>query len=296
MHLHALLLALACAATPDPTPVEEPMPALADLRFEEPRSAALHTALRQHALARTPGWRHLPLSVGGNFVRERWCSPSVPAPACEGGAVANGDEPGTAWFSLSTLHYPAQWPAVFGVGWDAGDLTPPWGAAAYLSLRGRTVTGSSFTFRFVRYEGGRAAERFEIPSTWAWQAGETQLFVPVAPPEADDEARAQAVEAELARLLASPASFRDTVLALADALEAEVLRALAAHEAKKCEYGEYQGDGIPPICTPVPFTPEEEAAERARLQAAMARLREVVTAEGEVLWARLGAVFPGSGW
>lgn len=80
------------------------------------------------------------------------------------------------------------------------------------------------------------------------------------------------------------------------ALEAEVLRVLDAHEARKCEYGEYLGDGVPPACTLVPLSAEGEAAERARCQAAMARARAVVTDEGEVLWARLGAVFPAEVW
>jgi len=54
---------------------------------------------------------------------------------------------------------------------------------------------------------------------------------------------------------------RDRGLAQNQALEQKVITAIPSNQITTCDHGPYQGDGIPPQCTPRPLTPEEEEEE-----------------------------------
>ena len=223
----------------------------------------------------------------------------MPVAFCASGAVVNNEAPGNGWITVGTLFYPKSWPGVFGVEYRVGDLEPPWGVRVHLNLRGRTVTGSSFAFQFLGYENGAVAHRLEVPDTWSYRVDQTTFSVPLAGfPSSEDEAeaRALAVEAEIGRLCASPASFKDTVLQRIEDLEREVERGLDAHEARKCEYGEYKGGGVPPACTLVPLTMEEEVLWASRVRQELEQMRALVRAHGAALHARLQALLPPELW
>lgn len=284
---------------PSPQASTETPLTLQDLQFQEPRSAALHGAIRSHTLSRTGGWAYLPLRTGGNFVEEKWCGPSVAVTACASGAVANDETPGVAWTTVGTLFYPRHWPAVFGVEYRAADMAEPWGVRVLLNLRGRTVTGSTFAFQFLRFEGGKVVDRLEVPDTWSYAVDQTRFSVPLpAAPTAqgEDEARAQAVEAEVTRLLLSPESFTTTVLSRIEDLRREVDRGLDAHEGRKCVYGPYKGGGIPPQCSLVALSMEEEVMWASRAQQDLDHWKDLVQSHGPSLHARLSVLLPYTVW
>lgn len=272
-------------------PVTAPEPPVdpATLRFEDAEARARFDGLRAAALARAGGWRHVPLERVGNFVQERWCSPAVGVAACEGGAVVGSAQPGAEWITVATLHYPKAWPEVFGLAYDAGSIPADagWGVQTSLSLDGRTIAGTTFEATFLHVEGGAVTGRLPV-GVWAYTLGETTVRVPPAEGPAD-----AALLAELHALRASPESLRTHVLDRLLELETIARATLAEHAVTRCERGPYRGDGIPPECTLVPLTPQEEAAEAARLGSDLARWRGWVEADATALHAALAGVYAG---
>jgi hypothetical protein len=257
--------------------------ALDTLRFADATHRARYDALRAHAAAAAGGWRHRPLTLVGNFVEEHWCGPAVSAPACDGGGVVNQERRGDAWFRLGVLHYPKDWPSVFGLVYAAGvwPKDRPWGLAFSLAVDGRTVVGEHLGALFLRFDGERVADRVPLGDGYAYRVEETTFRV-----------RGEAPLAELARLRASPSALQARATERLDALLAEVRRGLAAHEATKCVYGPYRNDGIPPECTPTPLTAEEEAAWAERAAREIGRQRALVAENAAEMHALLTALVP----
>jgi hypothetical protein len=295
------------AASPDvPATLDEAQPdtsgppdgtvAIDALRFEDDLTRARFFALHEWSvIAAPPPWRHQAAEVIGNFVRERWCAPAVPLPACEGGAAAQGETAGTAWYELSTLHYEREWPSVWGLVWSAGRLPEDaeWGMSVHLSLGGRGVIGDGLHVTAQRLADGRVVEKVELGAVQEVAVEETRFTaMPPGPGDGSAEAYVRVLEAELRRLLASPESLRETVVSRLEALRAEVERGMAAHEARRCEYGEPPGDGVPPACTPAPLGPEEEAAALERARAEIDRRRGHVEARAAVFHRLLAELAP----
>lgn len=301
----SLLLALACAAAPPPAPSSEPsMPVdaatapldPAALRFADPDTEQRYRAVRAHLASRHADWRHLPLKAVGNFLQERWCSPVVPERDCQVGLAADGVEPGRAWAELAVLHYTQEFPQAFGLVLSTGSMPTegPWGARLVLSLGGRGVTGSLLQVDLLHRGEGEPVV-IHLGGTRSWEVQETRFSVPGpgglpgAAPDAEHLAELQA-------LAASAEALQSRAEASLAALQAEVLRGLAAGEARRCEYGAYQGDGIPPECTEVPLDPEQVAAEEARVRQVLGHQRALLQADPEGAWRALLEVVPAGLW
>jgi hypothetical protein len=286
----------ACAAgRPAPVPVEDSsVISLDKLRFVEPRSQALWAGLRDHLLGVTKGWSYAPPRQAGSTVDERWCGPAVPADACSTGRVSMQPQPGWSYATLSQYAFGDRFPEVFGVALAVGDLPADgtWGLQLSLSLRGGSIGGSSLSFAFRRARDGKLTDDVRLGYALSYPVGETTFRVQGPVSGAGEEALALAVEADLARDLASPESFRDNASARLDALLAEVERGIDAHEAKKAVYGAYKGDGRPPPTTLVPLDPVEETAALSKAVAEIGAMRTAVQSDYAAMYARLIALVP----
>lgn len=294
----ALLAAAACAAPPPaPRATEAPdVIALDALQPQEPHSTALWTAARAHWTARASGWSYTPPRKAGGQLQERWCAPAVPADACRTGRVATQPQPGWSYATLSQYFYGDTFPAVFGFSMEAGQLPADgtWGAQLTISLRGRKIGGSSFGIALRRVRDGQLADRVTLGDTLSYKVGETTFKVGGPPAGADDEARALAVEAELARYLSSPDGFKAHALAQLDALLAEVERGIEAHEARKGVQGEYKGGGVPPEITLVPLDAVEETTALSKAVAELGATRALIEADAPAMHAAIAALAPAS--
>ncbi|MDP7111358.1 MAG: hypothetical protein QGH45_05320 [Myxococcota bacterium] len=263
--LFGLLLAGCCGDQPDPE-IEEGTPAMEDREFVGKDALVVSSALRFvddangarfHRLracfdldAAGDDWSRYPLRKIGNFIEQDWCRGDGSHRGCSGGFFRETRD--VDWRSLHTLHYPASWPEVFGLGVGAGHLPAAgeWGVSFAYYSDGGGITGSSVHVEFHRMGETRVEDSIHLGTGYGYDVEEAHLSV-VAPGSQDEV---------MMRLFASPESLRDEAVARYDALLAEVERAFAAGEVLKCEYGEYNNDGIPPECYPRALTPEEYEA------------------------------------
>lgn len=263
-------------------------PKLDQLRFADVREGRRHRALREWLATRSHNWRHKPLEIIGNFIEERWCGPTVSEPACEGGAVVNETARGTAWRTISTLHYSQDWPAVFGLHLSLGDV-PQRGAGDlgvrfFLAENGAGIIGTGMSVSFVLLGADeKVPEVLTLGATQAYQSSTMNELQVEAPGSWQEELR---------RLTASPASLRETALVRLAALEARVKKAFAVGEIQGYDEGPYKGDGIPPLRLPRPLRPDERAAEEKRAAIELGRRRAFVEKHFAAMHARLSQVVP----
>ena len=76
------------------------------------------------------------------------------------------------------------------------------------------------------------------------------------------------------------------------AIAVEVDASLRSGDIPACDYGEYQGDGIPPACTPRPFTDEELAAEIKHVEEYFAGQQTLLRENYREMYAVLFQAFP----
>jgi len=227
-----------------------------------------HRALQAWMSKRAAGWHHVPLAVGGNFVRESWCAPTVKPEFCENGSVVTREERGTAWMTLETLHYPKDWPKVFGLVVSIGTF-PAKGDLAirfHLAEDGRSIVGEGMEATFLEIGPSGVSQAVSLGARTGLKALDTDLFVEA--PGGDGQA--------LQRLAASPESLRTSSLALLDALAARVNEAFAKGEVLGWDEGEYEGNGIPPTRTPRPLTPAEAQREKKAAHEEIARRKAMI--------------------
>ena len=253
-----------------------------DFTLADKADSRLFTDLLDHARTGVGGWKALPFRRLGNFVEARWCSPAVRPPACEGGAVVNDREPGTAWRQLATLAYDAQWPRTFGVVYNAGEvpLEEGWGATAWLGVNGKSVVGDGFGFAIMRVEGGRV-RRAISGGGWAIDVGARHFALSVPDPRAEALAMVQ-----------SPENFGATASMRFNALLAQVRVANAEAKLTVWQEGPYKGGGIPPERLEVAATTVEAAALLAAAVAQLTEDRDTLVAEAAVLHPVLARLLP----
>lgn len=242
----------------------------------------LFAALQDHAIAGIPGWRILPFSRGGNFVRWRACSPTVRAPACDGGAVANDQEPGTAWRELSTLTYDSEWPKCGGVIYSSGTLPADagWGGFVWLGVNGKSVVGDGFGATALRVVDGAVAQKLLVVRHEVELGAETLRLAADAP---RDEALA---------FLGSPENLAAMVSLRYAALIARVDAALEAERVTVWQEGPYLGGGIPPERTAVPASTAEAAALAAAAREELVAERDAILAAAPEIHAVLHSLMP----
>lgn len=230
---------------------------------------------------RARGWEHYPLRKIGNFVEEDWCRGEGADRGCSGGSFR--ERPGVDWAGVGTLHYPQDWPQVFGVQIGAGHLPAKgeWGVWFSVSTNGKSILGDGGSIGFGRV--GDEASKFYVGTSYGWEIGESRFTEAV---EGDGWAL-------LDRVRESPQALRDEAIGHWSALEAEVIGALERGEVLECVYGEYEGRGIPPACLKkVPLAAEKVEVEIARIRGKVAGVREAFEEGGEGLYVGLMAVAP----
>lgn len=227
-------------------------------------------------------WEHYPLRMIGNFVEEDWCRGERAELGCAGGGFT--DQAGVDWAGVVTLHYPKDWPQVFGVQVSAGHRPADggWGVWFSVSSNGKSILGDGGSVGFGKVgdeDGG-----FYVGTGYTWEIAESRFTVEVT----GDGWQL------LERVRSSPEALREEALEHWTALEGKVIAALERGEVVECVYGEYQGDGIPPQCLrKVPIAGEAVVKETARIRAKVAGVRAALEGEsGRRLHAKLMEVAP----
>jgi len=238
----------------------------ATLQFSDSAEEARFDAATECFAAR-PGWRQRPLKVGGNFIRTAWCN-------WDGSCSATHDrnKAGARWASVGTLHYPPKDAAateplpVFGVQVSVGEHNAQgWSTSVSASSNGKRILGDHAFLRFARHDDEDAG--FSVGLSYQWTVVEQDFFHRVQ----------EDPWVWLARVRQSPEALRDETLSAWTALHGDVVRALEEKTVRKCIYGEYEGDGIPPDCVErVPLSEAETAHERARVDARLASVKSAM--------------------
>lgn len=252
------------------------------LVFTDPAERARFERARVCLGERGREWEHFPLRMIGNFVEEGWCRGPGAERGCEGGGFRR--EAGVDWASVGTLHYPKDWPQVFGVQVSAGHVPADGSLGVWVSVssNGKSILGDGGTVGFGR--AGDEEELFYVGTQYTWQIAESRWV---------EEVEGDGWEL-LDRVRSSPQALREEALTHWTALERTVIAALERGEAVECVYGEYAGDGIPPPCLrKVPISAEAVAEQTARIRAKVAGVRAAVEGpRGEELHAALVTLAP----
>jgi|GEM_PF-1788395 len=268
------------AATDDPRDYvgKDALVDYATLKFLDADEKARFDAARKCFGERASGWEHYPLRKIGNFVEENWCTGEGARNGCSGGGFR--DRPGAQWAEVGTLHYPDGWPEVFGVQIGAGHNHEGdgWSVSVSGSTNGKSILGDGGSIAFER--GG---QRFYVGDRYGWEIEKSRF---------DINANVDAWTL-IDRVRQSPQALREEALSHWTQLEAEVLAALDKNEVRKCVYGEYEGNGIPPECIEkVPLSPQEADKERARISEHVAWIRSSLDNDAKGLHAALIELAP----
>ena len=232
----------------------------AQLQFEQPgEEARFDTAYR--CFAERTGWTQRPLQIHGNFIDGEWCTWDG---SCS--PTRRREQPGARWASVGTLHYPKDGASTFetfGVQVSVGERTARgWSVSVTASSNGKGILGEHAFVNFQRHDNPDV--EFSIGLSYTWRIAERSFFHAI---EEDPWAW-------LRRVRASPAALKDETLSAWTGLRDEVVLALDSGLVRKCVYGEYNGDGIPPDCIEkVPLTTEELEAERVKIEGQLARVK-----------------------
>lgn len=234
------------------------------LRFEEDDERARFVAAQSCFESRAAGWEVFGLRKIGNFVQQDWCTGSRASLGCSGGAFRRS--PNRQWAHVGTLHYPQGWPTVFGVAIGAGNVPEnAWGVSASTSTNGKSILGDGTHVSFFWH--GDETKSVHLGDRYGWEIAEESFGTVAGEP----------LEV-LTRLRASPISLRDEGIARVQELRDAIHKELDAG-VKRCVYGEYKGDGIPPECVrKEPLSPTEVEAERAKIDAELERVRGLLKA------------------
>lgn len=256
------------------------------LQFETAEAAGEFDRLLACFTRDLPGFYAYPMRRIGNFVNIEWCKGSGAEINCAGGDTRT--TPGAAWTSLETHAYESSWPQVFGLGFSVGEIPMQGiGASVSWSSGAKGVSGEHAHFTFFDVKGGVIETRFTLALVDAMKFGETVV-----------EAKAVGTHAELVeRIRRSPESLRTEIEARMTALERAVLASLDADEPRKCVYGEYRGDGIPPSCDKlVPLDDAEKAAARARVSKYTSGIRALASTQAPAMHAKVVELLPTTCW
>lgn len=245
------------------------------LRFVSPDEKKRHQAAQQCFSARAATWEHYPLRQIGNFVTEDWCRGEGANRGCSGGGFT--ERAGVDWAEVSTLYYPPSWPDVFGVlisgGRNRAKGDPGWNVAFSIHSNGKSIVGESAHVDFRR-----DGDYVHLGSGYEWNIAEKRFF--------------QAVKDEpwviFERIRSSPDALRDEGIKQWRALEKEVVTALDSNEVRKCVYGPYKGDGIPPACVDkVQLDANEKSKELDKIRTTAGRIVELLEKENGSMHAAL---------
>jgi len=284
--LFLLLFLLACQTF---SPISTPLTpiALSDITFEDTfiqeRMVALDHCITE--IASDSDWRYVPYTSGGAFITARWCQGTGASSDCQI-TSANQDQRDQHDFELYTLHFGDDPTHAFGLGlsalWVPSDTG--WGVVFSFSEGGRTIVGEGFTLSFSEYDNTQEepVNRLIFGMDNAYKVGETTLTYPAQHPLRD----------ELALYLASPDSLLAQGQTVLNGLAETVETALNAHTTTTCNYGPYEGNGIPPACNPRPLTTEEEQTAQKEAEQYFANQEKVLAENYGEMYDTLQTAFP----
>ena len=267
---------------PEPTP-----PALADLQFDNEatgeRVRQLSACIQEQVV--DTAWTETPYQSIGNFYETRWCRGAGSRADCQvTDEVIRGRD--VHALSLSTLAYPQSPTNAFGLIFNTTwlPLAEGWGVSLFFSEEGRGIIGEGAHLNFYQYTTptGDPTNRLFLGDTFSYTLHETTIR----------QATGLTPREAFAQYLASPESLRDVGLTHLNALADKVYTALDDHTIQICEYGEYEGDGIPPECMLRPLTSAEETQARNDAQAHFAQQTQLLTDQYQLLHATLLQSFP----
>lgn len=286
--LFVFSLGLVACNSPSVTPIPEPTPpALADLQFENEatgeRVRQLSACIREQVV--DASWTETPYDTIGNAYKTAWCRGAGSRDDCQvTDEVIRGRD--VHALSLATLAYPQTPTNAFGLIFNATWLPPAegWGVGVFFSVEGQGIIGEGAQINFYQYTTptGDPTARLFLGNTFSYTIHETTLHhkTGLTPHDA------------FAQYLASPESLRDGGLTHLNALAEKVYAALNNHTVQICEYGEYEGDGIPPECMLRPLTPAEETQALNDAQTYFAQQTQLLTDQYQQLHATLNQTFP----
>jgi hypothetical protein len=286
----ALLLTCLCcdvnALLPtDPTATPLPLPKPTELEFTDPETGERFLALAHCIPEWVDGdeWVYLPYETIGNFYRARWCRGLDERCILASG---NADVRGQQIVELDTHFYPNAFPETFGLGLRARYVPEDqgWGASFWFSEESTGIVGEGWSVGFPYYSSSSGSPDFSLRDghTFAYEVFETRVWwtSDLSPRE------------DLALSLASAEALRDRALLKLGALEERVRALIESHGATTCDYGEPDRSNLPPICTPRPLSPEEEAAALAEAEVYFEEQRALWNEHYEEVYAVWFRTFP----
>lgn len=286
-----LLSVSACTALPSAitiSPTSTPLPVISidKLRFKDAETGRRFNAL--NACITTiidPTWRSISSQLIGNSYETRWCRGAGADQECDTSG-SSADARDQHAISLGTLFYPQSYPEVFGL--EVRALQVPqstgWGASFYFTENGQTIIGDGWQVTFSQYGAstGQPAATLYLGDGYSYKIDETSI----------DLASELSLRDDLSKYLTGPEPMRDRGLARIGALTAKVNAQLDGHLIITCDRGPYQGNGIPPACTPRPLNPLEEQAERAKADAYFSTQEQLLRDHYQEMYAAWMQSFP----
>lgn len=289
----ALIIAsLACRSleiSTDPTSTSVPVPTIDQLTFEDPETGTNFKSLNQciETMA-DESWRTTSYKLIGNFYESRWCTGTGAREDCQitEGSLHNRDQ---HQVGLNTLFYPNQPTTVFGLGFQT--LWVPestgWGAVFYFSEKGKTIVGDGWGVTFHRYDNAfdPPTASVSLGDSLSYQIIQTTLYQSSNLPLRED----------LANYLQSPENMRDRGVEQYQLFLTDIENKLNQHEVTACDWGEYQGGGIPPVCNSRPMTAEEQAAELEKVRQYTEERISLLQKDYQEMYAAWMTAFPFTG-
>ena len=287
-----LLLGTVCVScekssfSPLTTPSALPIVNLDELNFQDPETRQHFVALNQCIYNFIDeNWTTIPYQQHGNFYQSSWCQGTGAKSDCRiaGSTIDIRDQ---RVLSLYTITYPQEFPTVFGLGFEA--LWVP------------AETGWGAHFSFSEYGGGTVGDhwgvRFDRHTTLTDQSNSTALFWSSVQYQIQetlvDYSFNLPLRDDLALYLKSPEAMRTRRLEQIRALAQKVKTTIETHQAKTCDLGPYQNDGIPPVCTLRLLTPEEETEELVKAENIFSDQEQILNENYQELYTTWMNAFP----
>ena len=165
-----------------------------------------------------------------------------------------------------------------------GSCKDGWGAFFSFSENGKGIVGDYWGVRFNKYTA--ASDQIESTTVLGYydqyQIQETLVGYSFDLPLRED----------LALYLKSGEEMRDRRLEQIQALEQKVKTTIETHQAVICELGPYEGNGIPPKCTPRALTQSEETDELAKAENYFSDQKRILNENYQDLFAAWMQAFP----
>jgi hypothetical protein len=261
---------------------------LDELRFSDPQNEERFLTLDACINDYTSGddeWRNSGYETLGNFFESRWCRGAGTRANCHFGDIDRRDQ---HIIQLHTFFFSASYPEVFGV-YINGLRVPAeegWAVSFGYAEDSKTIMGNdvNLSFRYYVPDKQKPTHQVSIVGPFMYRVGETRFRAP--------ETLSLSTHEKLAEVLESPESMRDMAIHYYQAIATEVDAALQGGEISTCDYGEYQGDGIKPVCTPRPFTDDELTAELKRADEYFASQQALLEENYREMYTTLFQAFP----